>query len=69
MRAQKEVFDVKLQDSRKHSLVLSEVCDGAACCHVLKSTWTELSDINVSIGRVRAVIFCEIKFRASTPRK
>jgi hypothetical protein len=37
MRTQKEAFDVQLQDSRKHSLVLSEVCAGAACVVVLKS--------------------------------
>jgi hypothetical protein len=69
MRTQKEAFDVQLQDSRKHSLVLSEVRAGAAHVIVLKSTWTELSNVNVFIGRVRTVIFCEIGLRASTPRK
>jgi hypothetical protein len=69
MRTQKEAFDVQLQDSRKHSLVLVEVCPRATCFVVLRYSWTEFSNVNVSIGRVRAIIFCEIELRTSTPRK
>jgi hypothetical protein len=66
MRTQKEGFDVQLQESREHSLVLSEVCAWAAYFVVLRSTWTEFSNVNVFIGRVRAVIFYKIELRAST---